>query len=141
MRPKCGKGTLLKRIQKIAIKLMSILYKDHSHLFKALNLPTLNYGQYRRFAGIYWAGEKMGPCRLMTIILSILTDLRNFFTGRFLGKFAVKWISAIPPHIAHVAALPCETLMSGNQAINEKLLGSVATYLTCGGVVNSQIKK
>ena len=31
--------------------------------------------------------------------------------------------------------------MSAKQAINDKLQGSVATYLTCGGVVNNQIKK
>jgi len=71
----------------------------------------------------------------MTMILSNL----NRFT--FLGKFAVKWIFNIPPHIAYVATLPCETLMSAKQAINDKLQGSVATYLRCGGVVNNQIKK
>jgi len=37
--------------------------------------------------------------------------------------------------------LPCETLMSAKHAINNKLQGSVATYLKCGGVVNNQIKK
>jgi len=31
--------------------------------------------------------------------------------------------------------------MSAKQAINDKLQGSVATYLKCGGVVNNQIKK
>ena len=31
--------------------------------------------------------------------------------------------------------------MSAKQAINDKLQGSVAAYLRCGGVVNSQIKK
>ena len=31
--------------------------------------------------------------------------------------------------------------MSANQAINDKLQGSVATYLRCGEVVNNQIKK
>jgi len=71
----------------------------------------------------------------MTMILSNL----NRFT--FLGKFAVKWIFNIPPHLAYVATLPCETLMSAKQAINDKLQGSVATYLRCGGVVNNQIKK
>jgi len=30
--------------------------------------------------------------------------------------------------------------MSAKQAINDKLQGSVATYLKCGGVVNHQIK-
>ena len=47
----------------------------------------------------------------------------------------------IPPHLAYVAALPYETLMSAKQAINNKLQGSIAAYLRCGGVVNNQIKK
>jgi len=46
-----------------------------------------------------------------------------------------------------VATLPCETLMSENErrsetnaVFNDKLLGTVVTYLRCGGVVNNQIK-
>jgi len=31
--------------------------------------------------------------------------------------------------------------MSVKQAINDKLQGSLATYLMCGGFVNNQIKK
>ena len=54
---------------------------------------------------------------------------------------AVKWILKIPPHLAYVATLLCETLMSAEQAINDKLQGSVATCLRYGGVVNNQIKK
>jgi len=78
----------------------------------------------------------------MTIILSILNRFKKlFFAGRFLGKFAVKWISEIPPHLADVATLPCETLMSAKQAIKDKLQGSVATHFRCGGVVNNRIKK
>jgi len=30
--------------------------------------------------------------------------------------------------------------MSAKQALNDKLQGSVAAYLRCGGVVNNQIK-
>jgi len=67
--------------------------------------------------------------------------IKKFFTERFLGKFAVKWISKMPLHLAYVATLPCETLMSAKQAINDKLQGSVAAYLRCGGDVNNQIKK
>jgi len=78
----------------------------------------------------------------MTIILSnLLIDLLDFFTGKFLGKFAVKCILKIPPHLAYVATLPCETLMSAKQAINDKLRGSIGTYLRFGGIVNNQIKK
>ena len=47
----------------------------------------------------------------------------------------------ITPHVAYVATLLCETLISAKQAINDKLQGSAATYLRCGGVVNNQIKK
>ena len=47
----------------------------------------------------------------------------------------------IPPHLAYIATLPGETLMSAKQATNDKLQGSVATYLKCGGVLNNQIKK
>ena len=70
----------------------------------------------------------------------MLTDLKKI-TGRFLGKFAVKWILKVPPHLSYVATLPCETLMSPKQAINSKLQGSVTIYIRCGGVVNKQIKK
>jgi len=63
----------------------------------------------------------------MTTILSNLNRL-NIFTGRFLGKFVVNWILKISPHLAYVATLPCETLISAKQAINDKLQGSVATY-------------
>ena len=52
----------------------------------------------------------------------------------------VKWILKILPHLAYVATLPCGTLMSAKQVINDKLQGSVATYLSSGGVVNNQIK-
>ena len=76
----------------------------------------------------------------MTIILSNLNRLKKI-SGRFLSKFAVKWVLKIPLHLAYVATLPCETVMSAKQAINDKLQGSVATYLRCGGVVNNQIKK
>jgi len=36
---------------------------------------------------------------------------------------------------------PYTTLMSAKQAINDKLQGSVATYLRYVGVVNNQIEK
>ena len=65
----------------------------------------------------------------MTIILSNLNRFTIFFTGRLLGTVAVKSILKIPPHLACVATLPCEKLMSAKQAVNDKLQGSVATYI------------
>jgi len=44
-------------------------------------------------------------------------------------------------HLAYVATLPCETVMSAKQALNDKFQGSLAAYVRCGGVVNNQIKK
>jgi len=64
----------------------------------------------------------------MTIILSNLNRFTKFFTGRFLGKFAVQCILKITPHLAYVATLPSETLMSAQQAITDILQGSVAAY-------------
>jgi len=72
-------------------------------------------------------GQKSGA-RLMIIILSKFNRFQKFSTARFLGKFVVKWILKIPPDLAYVATLPCETLISAKQAANDKLQGSVATH-------------
>jgi len=90
---------------------------------------------------IIQGGPKQRGHRLIAIILSNLNRLKNFFTGRFRSKFAVKWISLIPLHLAYVATLPCETLTSANQAINYKLQGSVTKLLRCGEDVNNQSKE
>jgi len=38
----------------------------------------------------------------------MLTDFQNLFTGRFSTEYATKSSLIIPPHLKHVAALPCE---------------------------------
>ena len=39
-------------------------------------------------------------------------------------------------HLARVAALPCETLMSAKRGNNDKCVqGSVATYVRCGAIL------
>ena len=45
-------------------------------------------------------------------------------SSRFNNKFAVKFLSWVPLHLAYVATLPCETLMSENKrlTINYKVL-------------------
>jgi len=86
-------------------------------------------------------GAKKRGHRPTTIILSNLNRFKKNSTGRFLGKFAVKRILQTPLHLAYVATLPCETLMSAKHALNDKLQGSVVACLRCGGVVNNQIKK
>jgi len=66
----------------------------------------------------------------MTIILSNLNPILKKITARFLGKFTVKWLLKIPLHLAYVATLPYETLMSAHNAHNDKLQGSVAINLS-----------
>ena len=46
-----------------------------------------------------------------------------------------------PTALCIVATLPYATLKSVKQAINDKLQGSVATYLRCGGVVTNHIDR
>ena len=53
----------------------------------------------------------------MTIILSNINRFLKKSAERFLGKFVVKWILKIPSHLAYVATVPFETLMSAKQAI------------------------
>jgi len=55
--------------------------------------------------------------KLITIILSNLNKFSIFFTARFCRKFTVKWLLKVPPHLAYVATLPCETLMSENKLL------------------------
>jgi len=38
----------------------------------------------------------------------MLTDFQNSFTGRLTVKFATNSYLNIPPHLKHVATLPCE---------------------------------
>jgi len=94
-----------------------------------------------KYVCMYRVGQKNAATDSWPQLSQILTDLGNFFTERFLSKFEVKRILNIPPHLPYVATLLCETLMSAKQAINDKLQGTVATYLRCDGVVNNQIKK
>ena len=54
---------------------------------------------------IYGMGQKTGPQTHDHIILSNLNRLKKFFTGIFLGKFAVKCILKNLPHSAYVATL------------------------------------
>jgi len=71
----------------------------------------------------------------MVIILSNLNQFSDFFHRRWLICREVV-TKKFPPLLAYVGTLPCET--SKKQAINEKIQGSVAIYLKCGGVVNNQ---
>ena len=99
----------------------------HASVRAAPSMITCNARPNRVHYAVYRVGQKVGH-RLRSIMLSNLNRFKKKFTEKFLGKFVVKWIIKLPTHLAYVATLPCETLMS---AINDKLQGSVATYLRC----------
>ena len=46
-----------------------------------------------------------------------INRFKKKFTGRLLGNFADKQISQLPPHLAYVAALPRETLVSAKKPL------------------------
>ena len=80
--------------------------------------------------------------RLIAIILS--------YVNRFQKKISLKdslvnvqlnAYKKIPQHLAYIAALPCKTLTSAKQAHNDKLQGSVAAYLRCGGLLITKLRK
>jgi len=59
------------------------------------------------------------------------------------SKSAPKYLLKIPLHLICVATLPCETLVSENErqsqtnaVIDDRLQGTVVTYLRYGGVVS-----
>ena len=62
--------------------------------------------------------------KLMAIILSNVNRFQNFFTGRFLGKFAINSLLKITPHLAYVGTLFCDTLMSEKSAKRSDKLGN-----------------
>jgi len=76
----------------------------------------------------------------MATILSNLNRFKKISLEDSLTN-VVKWILKITSHFVYVATLPCKTLMLAKQAINNKLQGSVATYLRCAGAVDNQIRK
>ena len=64
---------------------------------------------------------------------------------RFSSKFAAKYLLKIPSHLICITTLRCESLMSENGqqsqtnvVISAKLLGTLVTYLRCGGIFNNQ---
>jgi len=50
----------------------------------------------------------------------MLTDFHNSFTGSLTGKFATNSYLNIPPHLRHVATLPCEISMFKKIAMLKK---------------------
>jgi len=46
--------------------------------------------------------------KVLSISLWNIDRFSKFLTGAFCGKFVIKWLPNIPPHLNCVATLPCE---------------------------------
>ena len=73
----------------------------------------------------------------------MLTDFQNSFTGRLTGKFATNSYLNTPPHLKHVATVPCEIWMSEIWlqseiciVINDKSQDSTAKHLSYDGLLH-----
>jgi len=75
----------------------------------------------------------------MAIILSNLNRFKKVHWKILWQIFVVIWIFKIPPHLAYVATLSCETLMSAKQAIDDNLQGNVATSLTAVSLLITEL--
>ena len=65
---------------------------------------------------IHRASKNMSPY-ICPYLCQMLNDFKNSFTGTLSGKFPIKWLLIIPPHLNCVATLPCETLMKAKLTI------------------------
>jgi len=87
--------------------------KVYASTFKPnVGLQTVVNSQVVRQIYTLWV-KKQG-----TTILSITSPnvnrFSNFFTDRFISKYATRLSLTIPPHLKAVAELPCETSVSEN---------------------------
>jgi len=72
----------------------------------------------------------------------MFTDFKNCLTSKLNNKSVVKWLLNSPPHLKHVAALPCDLLLITMHATNFRYFPIrmfhkvVQRHVRCGGIVN-----
>jgi len=66
--------------------------------------PVCFKGIIPKSGWVYRVVQKSKPQSFVHIFV-ILTDFQNFSTGAFCGKFVIKWLLNIPPHLNCVATL------------------------------------
>jgi len=77
------------------------------------NAPLIRFRRYTSIQG----GSKKGTTDSWPQFCQILIDLKKFFHWKIPSKSCSLMRLKIPPHLAYVATLPCETLMSAKQAV------------------------
>ena len=58
-----------------------------------------------------WPNKKRAT-KILSWLRQIPTNFKNCFSIAPSNGFAIKWWLKIPPHLKHVAALPCDVLVS-----------------------------
>ena len=77
-------------------------------------------GDAREVTRIFWTmlrttlSQKNIPLYFWLLLRQMLTDLQNSFTDRINGKFTIKSLWNIPPHLRYVTTLPCEIFLFRN---------------------------
>ena len=75
--------------------------------------------------------------RLVTSCLwlpQMFTYFKNCFTRKLNNKSIVKWVLNSPPHLKHVATLPCDLLLITMHASDFRLFSNIDLLLYCGTV-------
>jgi len=102
---------------------------------------------YRRPENAYRVGQKSEPQMLYIYLRRILADFQFFFTVTTSRKFASQQSLTIPPHLKHVATLPCEIFMSENlysvccmcdgSFVGRKTLQNPDVWLAAAAILNT----
>jgi len=85
-------------------------------------VKTVEFGWLCTVTLLYTVSQKNMPPYFCPYLHQILTHFKKSFTGTLCGKFAIKWLLIIPPHLSSVATLPCETWTSVKLAIAAELV-------------------
>jgi len=69
----------------------------------------------------------------------MLTDFQNNFTERLTNNFAIKSLLNIPPHLKHVATLPCEIFVLKKLPCSRTECSRLAIQKNCRKIIISLI--
>ena len=81
------------------------------------HLISIRQGAVRAVALLYRVGQKSIQRSLHITSSNTMSDFQNSFTVTFSLKFAIPLLLNIPPHLKHVATLPCEIQYLCHQTI------------------------
>ena len=97
---------------------------------------------FLRLLAVCWTGAQSARDNhlLACNLPNSLRIKKESFTDRLSNKHFSIWLSTTPPHLKHVAILPCNYFIVSRLFYDINVSqGSVATYARSGGIYNNQI--